>query len=143
MNSEKNAVGAPFWIGVVLALAPFTYLLHNLVAEEFSVETLVLAFSVATVPAFLAGMLVQAAADFHRKAAAGAARPKHSLGLIVIMAVAMGGGVAFSRLTEQWQDFTRDALLCLVLLAVVIGYLSAARRKAQGGGDRPSVTSDQ
>lgn len=131
MSPEKSAVGVPFWAGVVVSVAPLTYVLYGLISEEPSFEALVLAFSVATAPAFLIGMLVQAAADFHKKAVAGAARPGHSLLLILLMALAMGGGVAFSQLTEQWQAFTRDALLCLVLLAVVIGYLAAARKRAK------------
>lgn len=134
MSPEKSAVGVPFWAGVVVSAAPLTYVFYGLTAEERSLEALVLAFSVATVPAFLIGMLVQAAVDFHKKAVAGSARPKHSLLLILIMALAMGGGILFSRLTEYWQDFTRDALLCLVLLAVVIGYLAAARKRARGSG---------
>jgi hypothetical protein len=130
MSSEKSAVGIPFWVGVVASAAPLTYLLYGLIAEEPSAEALVLAFSVGMAPAFLIGMLVQAAADFHKKAAAGAARPKHSLLLILLMAGSVGGGFAFTRLTEQWQAFTRDALLCVILLVVVISYLSAAHRKA-------------
>jgi hypothetical protein len=132
MNTRKTAVGVPFWAGTALALAPCTYLVYNLIADEFSLEVLVLSFSVSTAPAFLLGSLIQAAADFHKKAVVGAARPKHSLVLILIMTLAMAGGLGFSQLTEHWQGFTRDAFLCLVLLGIIIGFMAASRKRGTG-----------
>ena len=139
MNSEKSVVGVPFWVGVVLAVIPCTYFIYKEACDVPSLASFVLAFSVAMAPAFLVGALVQAAADFHRKAAAGSARPRHALLMILLMAISTGIGLWFSQLPGYWQEFARDFLLGVALTVIIVGYLASARR---GPKDQKQETAD-